>query len=1223
MKSSEETDPFYQALSTCLANSLSGPTWHIARTTEPPPGMLLVTGTQDLAGFVVGDRGAPRKTYEDTYESFMGLYRNHVREWDPLSLAFVFCPIALAEEDEEFWISVEGDTRFCRKFVIQAELDPQRLQRSLLRLPFVPFDRADTVSLGRPVAAQDLLRASGVSAELADRLLSTRSSEDAIADSCLSRDAVTVQTAEAVALRRSEWPSSASSGKRIISLDVSEFRAYRGSHSFDLSADLTVLYGPNGLGKTSLFDAIDFACTGRLGRFASRAGRGPTPLKLVRHLDAQGETQVRMTVGECLGKSAAVIRRGDRWDRATVDQAPTDRKGLLQWLGCGEGSETVDRVENLERLFRSCHLFGQDYQALLAQFRDSSQLETDIVARMLALEDYVRGSRKACQVADVVARRGGELRTKRDEAAQKLRTMEEMRSEIRAGLQDAGSPEAIGRAAAAVAKGLSVVLGVTVCAPDGFTADHVREWRTEAVGASSRLRTLVAEVGQIESRLPETLAAKQKMPRVQARLAESRAGVTALSRDRAALLKAAGDLRQHYDATLDAIERTRKEQEGLTWLAKAGERLTALDGSTQQFTSVLAVERAKMDEARRNLAESGRNRREIEEATAAHVALLNQARTRLATLRVVAENAVLWNDWRTALARNDAMLRELSHCRDENSRQRQLTSEQLEGAQELSRKADEHLRTVASAQARLAAILGQVAEFVRDATCPTCGSDLGTRERLLAAIAARTGGVPDEQMSAAANSERLRQDVATSAERAQSLAREEERLGAEIRVAQEQRDKLSALSADFEARLRAAELPTSFDQLGEVVKRRVIAEEEQTRSLEERVTALQAQRDGVMQAGAALERAVAALNVSISSAQNGLGQVQRETEGLRNEAQRRGILLQPDNLDLPGGIAALGKTLDDATRGAEGTQAKLKEQERLVVEMSESLAKSASALQDLERDETDIRERVSRHEEALARNGLPMDSTPEQLREARAQAAARLATCDATTAEINAIEQMLMASARTAELVAIEAELSKRTDEIRALDQEISRCGRWRECFVSIGGVLDRTRSAAVDGYTTGLGPTVSVLQQRLRPVFGFGELHIQSSEGNLRAVVDRAGKELVPTDFFSESQKQVLMLSLFLAIASTQTWSSFAPVLLDDPVTHFDDLNAYAFVELIRGLLTGHSGVPRQFVISTCDERLYQMIRQQFAPLKSRVNYYEFRSIGSGGPVYDFLAGT
>ena len=68
---------------------------------------------------------------------------------------------------------------------------------------------------------------------------------------------------------------------------MSNFRAYREPQKFALDANLVVLYGPNGLGKTSFFDAIDFACTGGVTRLDERFGRQTARLvKSLRHLDA-------------------------------------------------------------------------------------------------------------------------------------------------------------------------------------------------------------------------------------------------------------------------------------------------------------------------------------------------------------------------------------------------------------------------------------------------------------------------------------------------------------------------------------------------------------------------------------------------------------------------------------------------------------------------------------------------------------------------------------------------------------------------------------------------------------------------------------------------------------------------------------------------------------------------------------------------------------------------
>ena len=62
-------------------------------------------------------------------------------------------------------------------------------------------------------------------------------------------------------------------------------------------------------------------------------------------------------------------------------------------------------------------------------------------------------------------------------------------------------------------------------------------------------------------------------------------------------------------------------------------------------------------------------------------------------------------------------------------------------------------------ETRLAALLDQLTQYVKDAKCPACGSDLITKERLLAAIASRKADVPEEQRTIVELHERLKQDV--------------------------------------------------------------------------------------------------------------------------------------------------------------------------------------------------------------------------------------------------------------------------------------------------------------------------------------------------------------------------------------------------------------------------------------------------------------------------------
>ena len=55
---------------------------------------------------------------------------------------------------------------------------------------------------------------------------------------------------------------------RLKRLSLEDFRSF-GSGSVDISADVVAIYGRNGSGKTTIFDAIEFALFGSIDRLNS------------------------------------------------------------------------------------------------------------------------------------------------------------------------------------------------------------------------------------------------------------------------------------------------------------------------------------------------------------------------------------------------------------------------------------------------------------------------------------------------------------------------------------------------------------------------------------------------------------------------------------------------------------------------------------------------------------------------------------------------------------------------------------------------------------------------------------------------------------------------------------------------------------------------------------------------------------------------------------------
>jgi exonuclease SbcC len=249
--------------------------------------------------------------------------------------------------------------------------------------------------------------------------------------------------------------------------------------------------------------------------------------------------------------------------------------------------------------------------------------------------------------------------------------------------------------------------------------------------------------------------------------------------------------------------------------------------------------------------------------------------------------------------------------------------------------------------------------------------------------------------------------------------------------------------------------------------------------------------------------------------------------------------------------------------------------------------------------------------EIIDRDALTLEAISEQ----RRITTERVDQLHAFQRRCSTLELALDAAQRTVMRAELEARAQSLANKERALIEATTAMSTIKKWFEKVKAALDRQSSCAVANHVEALGPLTTLIQKRLRAVYGFGDVTLNAKGNEIRVVVGWESEQLKPADYFSDSQKQILMLSLFLAGRLTQTWSGFAPILMDDPVTHFDDLNAFGFVELIRGLVST-SPRRRQFFISTCEHRLFDLMLKKFSRLEGGAKFYRFESIGRDGPV-------
>lgn len=131
---------------------------------------------------------------------------------------------------------------------------------------------------------------------------------------------------------------------KIKSVELNNFRAYKGNKKFDFVttkgyvADFILIYAPNGVGKTSFFDAIEWGITGKIDRLENDIGDNNYEGYILKNRDSKDEiTDVKIILDNDEYVSRKTRRLGERQRK---DYTP----------GIKNGSKDILEYENWESL---------------------------------------------------------------------------------------------------------------------------------------------------------------------------------------------------------------------------------------------------------------------------------------------------------------------------------------------------------------------------------------------------------------------------------------------------------------------------------------------------------------------------------------------------------------------------------------------------------------------------------------------------------------------------------------------------------------------------------------------------------------------------------------------------------------------------------------------------------------------------------------------------------
>ena len=1170
--------------------------------------LLLLTMPQFVAGFGFTSRDLT-STYGRLYGAFKEEYAEHRNEWDDLDLAFVLCVPEGLSGLQAFGSSVETDVYFCRKYVVHMN---GHVRTSLARLPFLPLFTERGVAV-RPPSAQTFLQKSGVPPVLAKYLVKKgERSARSVFDQCVRGTFGELRTPERSPGDDARVIHTDEAESRVQSISIEGFRAYRRKTELSFGDDLTVLFGPNGFGKTSVFDAIDFAFTGEIGRLQTRSEERFR--RVATHLDSEnGGSEVALTVG-INGETHRLLRRVTERKSADLDGISLDRKATIERLTGWRGPGT-DRIENMISLFRATHLFSQEQQELAREFHPDCRLPSGVVARLLAYEDYHATRAKVSDVCDIAMKAIQTLDDEIEDTARQAEAESEELESVGRVLQGASPNEDLSALVETIGKRV-VAAGVEIASVEPRT-ETVRSWRTaletRASSVGRRSEALMACVGLLEE-LPRR---REELTRAEARLKNVNSRVALASkrtsearerlRERNAQIDRLQGILRYLVGRRDALAWV-EENEGLhvalrTEVASISERLTQW-----------ARDLDRLSDSEKSLS-TRLGEREAQRASA--TTALSETQSELQRWHEILEGMEGWQAKTKRMGSIGEEEERLNRTVVQNRRSEERLRAAMQAAVEEEHRLTEEIRTIEAKRGELSELIGALQDHIEGGVCPTCGQDHGSRRELLDRISAQMG------RDVATDKRGSRDAVRTRIEELRSSIEEVEGRGKlvthQLAELAGERDMVAAELRAFRGLMEHFAVPIGSD--ADAARKEIAA----------KCVLLERQsEEWAAEAGRAAEESETARRERQATTTS-IRRVQEQVNELKNrleDASRRlaRLLEDPRNQD-DVSLESSGETVREKSKSTDAevvSTQKLLEGEREALQSDHEslsaaeadLASSEGVSSALVREIAKLSDRCRTIESVLT--GAEVEPGEDQgavLGRARI-VVEELSDLNALIEDVAGAELVIDTATTQAAYRRLQSRLAERRSAISELRSRRNVYVRWLEYFREVLTLVASEQDKAVSRFTREYGPRTSVIQRRLRSVYGFDDVEIRSEKSKILVRVSRGGKQFRPTDYFSQSQQQTLLLGLFLTACVSQTWSGLAPVFLDDPIAHFDDLNIFAFLDLIDGLLNDYGAGKRQFVISTCDQKFLELAREKFAYRGESVKYYSFQGIGEDGPI-------
>ena len=189
------------------------------------------------------------------------------------------------------------------------------------------------------------------------------------------------------------------------------------------------------------------------------------------------------------------------------------------------------------------------------------------------------------------------------------------------------------------------------------------------------------------------------------------------------------------------------------------------------------------------------------------------------------------------------------------------------------------------------------------------------------------------------------------------------------------------------------------------------------------------------------------------------------------------------------------------------------------------------------------------------------------------------------------------------------------TEENRVIEKKLAQYLDIKQCLESDLNLVSNYIKSSLDNYfQTDL---INQIYSKIDPHPDFKKIRFdceikEKGKPKLNVyITNEDGEDLAPNISFSSAQVNVLSLSIFLARAlntTDESGSNVECILIDDPVQSMDAINVLGVIDLLRNLSFNFD---KQIIVSTHDDNFHELLMQKIPTSIYRSKFFELESFG------------